>query len=212
MARANQRGHVDSDAELGRAGDARTETIRTVATLWPPFHLYLRRQSRCSTLIPHRSQQSRSSHHSRSRSDLGSCVRLPQDVKLASGMRQQQGKGGEPADLELISAASPPGARLAERRQVLRQSGGGNVGGGGAAWTYDPTLGVHTGSNRALTRLDSRSHVHRCRCCCARRRRIHQPAPRSPFWRRRPRRRHARSLSRARWPRMLIPPVVQAFP
>ena len=106
MARANQRGHVDSDAELGRAGDARTETIRTVATLWPPFHPYLRRQSRCSTLIPHRSQQSRSSHHSRSRSDLGSCVRLPQDVKLASGMRQQQGKGGGPADLELISAAA----------------------------------------------------------------------------------------------------------
>ena len=136
MARANQRGHMDSDEGLGRAGDARTETICTVATLWPPFHPCLRHQSRCSTLIPHRSQQSRSSHHSRSRSDLGSCVRLPQDVKLASGMRQQQGKGGGPADLELISAASPPGARLAERRQVLRQSGGGKVGGGGAAWTY----------------------------------------------------------------------------
>ena len=95
MARVNRRGHVDSNAGLGRAGNTRTETIRMVATLWPPFHLYLRRQSRCPMLIPHRSQQGRSSHHSRSRSDLGSCVRLP-GRETRPGMRQQQGKGGEP--------------------------------------------------------------------------------------------------------------------
>ena len=70
----------------------RTETIRTVATLWPPFHLYLRRQSWCPTLIPHRSQQGRSSHHSRSRSDLGSCVRLP-DVNLEPVCANSKVKG-----------------------------------------------------------------------------------------------------------------------
>ena len=84
---------MDSDEGLGRAGDARTETIRTVATLWPPFHLYLRRQSRCSTLIPHRSQQSRSSHHSRSRSDLGSCVRLRKTLNLRPVCASNKVKG-----------------------------------------------------------------------------------------------------------------------